>query len=82
MKQFVEVVTKSLELDPIKHVTAMTVASVGAVTDVEHSLDFLPEWVTISGFLALIGAAVGIATLIKAYYEIRLIRINIKKAKD
>lgn len=77
MKQLAEVVAKSVLQDPIKHATGMAVTSVGVVTDHDHS-----SWFNASDIAVVVGITVGIITIVKAYYEIRLIKSKLQGEKD
>ena len=73
MNQFIEVVSTSVLQDPIKHATGMAVTSVGVVTDHDHS-----AWINASYIAVIVGITVGVITIVKAYYEIRLIKSKLK----
>lgn len=82
MKQLAEVAATSIAQAPTKHVTAMAITSAGVANGNDHSLGFLPDWLPIGDVAVVVGILVGVMTLVKTYNEIRLIRMNIKKAKE
>ena len=82
MKQLAEVAATSIAQAPTKHVTAMAITSAGVANGNDHSLGFLPHWLPIGDIAVAVGVLVGVVTLIKSYYDIRLVRLNIKKAKE
>ena len=82
MNQLTEVITTSIAQDPIKHVTAMVITSAGVAKGSDHSLGFLPDGIPLGDIAVVVGIIVGVMTMIKTYNEIRLVRMNIKKAKD
>ena len=77
MNPFIEIVSKSVLQDPIKHATGMAVTSVGVVTDQDASV-----WFSASNIAVLVGISVGVITIVKAYYEIRLIKSKLNQKQD